>query len=401
MLGRICRLGIALATALGVSAALADEAPESIRLGYAISLTGPYAPGAESTGWSQYKLWQKDVNDAGGIYLKKYDKKVPVELVEYDDRSQIDEMLKLVERLIIEDKVDFVLAPWGSAMNMAVAPLLSKYKYPTIHLTASGEKIRGAAPRWPYSFWALTQPDYTAESMAGMLARFKEEGKIDGRIAIMSVADQLGIELNSAMVKAAEKHGIEVVYNKSYPLGVSDLSTQIREMAALEPDAFFGFSYPTDTFMLTEQSIVLGFSPKMFYTAVGTPFAPFKGKFGDKVEGIMGFGGLDIAAPGLAEYWQRHIDMWDRPSESGAVGAYATMEILKNAIEAVGEVDRDKVREYIAGNAHDTIWGQIKFEAQMNSDPWTTGQWQNGEFVGILPADKPNAQPVLFPKPKF
>ena len=45
--------------------------------------------------------------------------------------------------------------------------------------------------------------------------------------------------------------------------------------------------------------------------------------------------------------------------------------------------------------------GQIEFGEQMNTDPWTTGQWQDGEFVGILPADKPNAQPVLFPKPKF
>ena len=50
MFGRLARVGLVLATAFGASAALAEDAPESIRIGYAISLTGPYAPGAESTG---------------------------------------------------------------------------------------------------------------------------------------------------------------------------------------------------------------------------------------------------------------------------------------------------------------------------------------------------------------
>src|SRR4029453_8809466 len=98
------------------------QAPQSaLRIGYAISLSGPFAPGAQSTSWSQYKLWAKDVNDAGGIHLKKYERKNPCELIEYDDRSQPDEVIKLVERLILQDKVDLVLPPWGTHMNLAVA----------------------------------------------------------------------------------------------------------------------------------------------------------------------------------------------------------------------------------------------------------------------------------------
>jgi branched-chain amino acid transport system substrate-binding protein len=50
-------------------------APSSIRFGYAITQSGPLGPGAESTTLSQYKLWQKRVNDAGGIALKKFNKR--------------------------------------------------------------------------------------------------------------------------------------------------------------------------------------------------------------------------------------------------------------------------------------------------------------------------------------
>ena len=56
--------------------AQAQSAPDKLRFGYAVTMSGPLAPGADSTTISAYKLWQKRVNDAGGIMLKKYNKKL-------------------------------------------------------------------------------------------------------------------------------------------------------------------------------------------------------------------------------------------------------------------------------------------------------------------------------------
>lgn len=389
------------AATLGATAGMAQDAPETIRIGYAIALSGPYAPGAESTTWSQYKLWQDDVNKDGGIYLSKYDKKVPIELIAYDDRSQIEEAIRLTEKLILDDEVDLVLPPWGTTTNMAVAPVLNKYKYPALHWTSGSDTVKKFGERWPYSFWPLVHPTEAVTPIAEFLAEKKKAGEIPGRIAVMSVADQLGTELNNAMVAAAEKTGLEIVYNKSYPLGVSDLSAQINEMKALNPDAFFGFSYPTDTFMLTEQSIVNGFSPKLFYTAIGTPFPAFKGKFGDKVQGIMGYGGLNPDVPGHAEYQKRHMAMFNRPAEAGAAGNYATLQILQKAIEDAGEIDREKIRDNIASGTFDTVIGEFRFENQLTVNPWAAAQWQDGTFVGVFPKSREGARDVIFPKPAW
>src|SRR5262245_17529604 len=86
-------------------------APDKLRFGYAITQSGPLGPGADSTTISAYRLWQKTVNDAGGIMLKKFNKKVPVDFVSYDDQGKPDELLKLTERLIQQDRVDMVLSP--------------------------------------------------------------------------------------------------------------------------------------------------------------------------------------------------------------------------------------------------------------------------------------------------
>src|SRR5262245_46155527 len=193
------------ASLLGVSSlpmVARAQAPKSIRIGYAVALSGPYAPGAQSTIWSQYKLWAKDVNDAGGIMLKKYGAKVPVELIEYDDRSQTEEAIRLSERLILNDKVDLTLAPWGTAANLAAAPVFNKYEYPVIHFTAAADRIAQLGPRWPYSFWASVQPKPATTPLATMVKKLASEGKIKGRVAIVHAADQLGVEMATAMQEA-------------------------------------------------------------------------------------------------------------------------------------------------------------------------------------------------------
>ena len=159
-------------------------APDKLRFGYAITQSGPLGPGAESTTVSQYKLWQKRVNDAGGITLKKFNKKVPIEFVGYDDQGKPDELLKLTERLIQQDKVDMMLGPYATHMNLASAPIVNKYEYPVIMTTATTTKTYDLGPKWPYAFWNISQPKESTEPLAQALADLKKEGKIKGRVAV-------------------------------------------------------------------------------------------------------------------------------------------------------------------------------------------------------------------------
>jgi branched-chain amino acid transport system substrate-binding protein len=84
------------------------QAPRSIRIGYAISLSGSNAPGASITVLPNYRLWVKELNAAGGIMLKSVGKRLPIEVIEYDDHSSVDKALESVERLITQDRVDLI-----------------------------------------------------------------------------------------------------------------------------------------------------------------------------------------------------------------------------------------------------------------------------------------------------
>ena len=394
-------LHLAAATAaLGLTAgqsALAEDAPETIRIGFVASLSGPMAPGTLTTTVPNYRLWAKDVNEAGGLMLSKYGKRVPIELIELDDRSNIEDAVRLTERLITAEKVDLLLPPWSTGTNLAVAPVYAKYGYPLLANTAVNSMIPQLAKRWPNSFWFLGMPEEGSLALVNLLQKLNGEGKIGKKVAVVSVAHQFGAELMKAARPALEDAGFEIVYDANYPPDVKDLSGQIKAAKAESPDSFIAFSYPRDTIMLTEAAQVNEFDPKVFFTAVGTAFPVFKQKFGDKANGIFGIGGWDETLPGAKEYFDRHVAVTGQePDRWASPVTYASLQILQQAIERTGEIDRAKIIQEISTGTFDTIIGPVKLENNRLTRLWWIGQWQDGAFKGIAPTNMPNAvDPVL------
>jgi branched-chain amino acid transport system substrate-binding protein len=252
----------AIASTLAALAAPAlAQAPTAIRIGFAISKTGPNAGGANVTTLPNYQLWQRDVAAAGGITLAG-GRKLPVEFVEYDDRSNSEEAVRAIERLIDQDRVDFILPPWGTALNLAVGPALNRAGYPHLAVTAVTDRAPELARRWPNSFWLLGTSTEGGVAIAELLGKLASENHINRRVAMVSVADQFGIELATAGRAAFQRAGFTLVYDRSYPVGTQDLQPILAEAMRATPDAFVAFSYPPDTLALTEQARIAGFNPK-------------------------------------------------------------------------------------------------------------------------------------------
>src|SRR6218665_1257934 len=116
---------------------LANQAP--VRIGYAIARTGPWTGGAQISQEPNYILWAEQQNAAGGLNVKGVKRKI--ELVSYDDRSEVETTVRTYEKLMGSDKVDLILAPWGSNANFAVAPLANRFGYPLLAPTALSKQL--------------------------------------------------------------------------------------------------------------------------------------------------------------------------------------------------------------------------------------------------------------------
>ncbi|GAB3190921.1 amino acid ABC transporter substrate-binding protein [Hydrogenophaga aquatica] len=356
---------------------LAQSGP--VRVGYSMARTGPWTGGAQTSQEPNYLMWAEQQNQAGGLNVKGVRR--PIELISYDDRSDVETVIRTYEKLMGSDKVDLVLPPWGSGANFAVAPLANRYGYPFLAPTALSRRL--AELKLPYFFLLLQQP---APMVGAMIDMFKANGV--KTLACIYVDDLFGLENFAALKVALQGSGITMVEDKSYPGGVKDLSPVLRSMKDKAPDAFVGFTYPPDTILASRQAKEIGFNPKFFYASVGTAFPLYKQVMTPAgAEGVMGMGSWNSkTSAGAKAYFDAHVASQKKEPDRWASGAcWAGLEILTAAVGKVG-LDRKAIRDYVAGNTHKTIIGDIRFNGSENvGTPGTVGQWQKGEFEVVWP----------------
>jgi branched-chain amino acid transport system substrate-binding protein len=374
-------------------------AKDKIRIGQAISLSGPQAIGVSIAGGRIYVMWVEEVNKNGGIYVKEYGKKLPVELIRYDDRTDIGTMTKLLEKLILEDKVDFVFPPWGTAWLFAAAPIANKYKY--ILIGGPGGALKLKELNLPYFFQVLNFSETQAPALTDI---FKEVGVKSA--AVIYRGDLHGVEYGEAMVPYFEKKGIEVKMKKSYPPGIKDLSPLLKEAESLNVDAFCAASYPDGGMLLTGQALELGINFNAFFITV-TPFSPnlYRDTFGtNTVEGVMGGGAWNAkSSPGAKAFVDKFVARFGmEPDYWGGLYYWSSLQHFQQAIEKAGTLDQKKIRDIMATEKFETALGPFWYDKNRYfvNHPGEIGQWQKGVFEVIDPGEKRTAPP-LYPKPAW
>ena len=377
----------------------AAPAKDKIVIGQAISLSGPLAGAVQIAGGPIYELWVEEVNKKGGIFVKEYGKKLPVELKRYDDKSDIGTMTNLLEKLILQDKVDFVFPPWGTAWLFAAAPIANKYGY--ILIGGPGGALELKKLSLPYFFQVLNFSETQAPALANI---YKEVGVKS--VAVIFRGDLHGIEYGDAVAPFLKKAGIEVKMKKSYPPEIKDLSPLLKEAKALNVDAFFMADYPDGGMLVTGQAMELGINFKAFLITV-LPFSPnlYRDTFGAAaVEGVMGGGAWNAkTSPGAKELVDKFVARFKvEPDYWGGLFYWSSLQHFQQAIEKAGTLNQKKIRDVMAKEKFNTALGSFWYDKDryFANHPGEIGQWQKGVFEVIDVGAKRTAKP-LYPKPAW
>jgi branched-chain amino acid transport system substrate-binding protein len=331
--------------------------------------------------------------------VKEYGKKLPVELKRYDDKSDIGTMTNLLEKLILEDKVDFVFPPWGTAWLFAAAPIANKYGY--ILIGGPGGALKLKELNLPYFFQVLNFSETQAPALADI---FKEVGVKSA--AVIYRGDLHGIEYGDAMVPIFKQRGIDVKMSKSYPPGIKDLSPLLKEGKSLNVDAFCSACYPDGGMLLTGQSLELDINFNALFLTV-LPFSPnlYRDNFGvNVVEGVMGGGAWNAktsaGAKELVDKFKARFGV--EPDYWGGLFYWSSLQHFQQAIEKAGTLDQKKIRDIMATTKFDTALGPFWYDKNRYfvNHPGEIGQWQKGVFEVIDPGAKRTAPPE-YPKPPW
>lgn len=117
-------------TAYEVVLAASSQAPDSIKIGCTLGLTGRFAGNAIEVK-DGYEIGVQHINQAGGIFIKEFGKKIPIRLVLYDDESDPPKAAARYEKLFVEDKVTAYLGSFSTVVNTSLIAVAEKTRCPS------------------------------------------------------------------------------------------------------------------------------------------------------------------------------------------------------------------------------------------------------------------------------
>ena len=131
----VSAIAILLATSV---ASFAKVVGDKIVLGAAVSLTGKYSSNGVHT-QNGYNLAVERINSMGGV--KVGGKTYKFDIIYYDDESNPKRAAQLAERLISQDKVEFMLGPYSSGLTKAMAPVTEENKIPMVEANGASRSL--------------------------------------------------------------------------------------------------------------------------------------------------------------------------------------------------------------------------------------------------------------------
>ena len=369
--------------------------PEVVKIGASVSMTGNLARFGNMVK-NGYELWKTEVNAKGGI--KVGDKMLPVEIIYYDDQSDNQTSAKLTEKLITQDKVDFILGPFGSGATFATTAISEKYNIITIATLANAGKIYN---RGFQNVYAVLAP--ASRILYSFVDMLDAQSPKPEKIAIITPNDLFPVSVADGAKEYAESKGFEVVYFEEYTKGVKDLSSTILKIKNSGAEVLMATGYLEEAILtvrtLNEQKVDL----KAIAFTTGPELSDFRENLGVDANNIFGVSWWmplmkysDPLFGSASDYAKKYADMFG--SDLAYQGAAASQGglLLQAAIEKAGSLDTEAVREALRSYDGSTFWGPTKWsaEGQNVAGETVTFQIQNGEIKTVFPVEAAGADPV-------
>jgi branched-chain amino acid transport system substrate-binding protein len=359
-------VAVILATALaalgtGLDRAHAADAPPIV-IGGTLGLTGPFAePAADYK--AIYERWVGEVNKRGGLLGR------PVKLIIYNDEGTPTVAQQLYNRLLDQDQVDLVLAPYSTFVGGSIVPLVLSHRKLLFNGGFTGINIFRNAKGAMISSYPYQEPDFTRGVFD--LIKSLPADRRPKRAAVFTVQNPFPLVIRDGSagkggaLAFAKESGIEVVVNEQYPPTATDFSSLVQKAKAANADLLLELGTPPDSLQMARTVAQLGYRPAIFCTCgAQVTTLPAWPKLGTAAEGVFGTTaswpsqGFDGLAELAADYRARGLET----VSAYAISGYAILQVIEQAVTGANTLDEDKLKQYIYSHEFHTAAGNLRYQ---------------------------------------
>jgi branched-chain amino acid transport system substrate-binding protein len=411
MLSRIFFLLSLLPVAFAGSAH-AETAPSEIKIGSLYASSGPFASISMPV-YDTLKMWVDQTNASGGVFVKPFNKKIPVKLVSYDDQSSTATAATLYNQLITQDKVDLLVADSGSVLTSVAVPIAKEHKMFLFDVSGTGgtfftkDNPYIALMADPVStIW----PKYIADFL-------NSTGVAEGikTVAILYATNDFTTTQANAVrgfIKDAGK--LQIVYDQGVPTSTSNYTVLINNIAAKNPDAVLHLGYAGNDIAFFRN---LQDSGQKFRFVFGI----YPGEEQEELTKNVGAAGLMNVfsyvppsaynyAPNFGPTLEQFREMWDKALLPGvafganAVYGYMTGLVIERALATTESLDQMAIHNavFALSGKLKTMDGTFAVDdmGAQTGEITPLGQLQDDgkgglKLVVVYPPDLVNGKPII------
>ncbi|MHB1774048.1 MAG: amino acid ABC transporter substrate-binding protein [Acidimicrobiales bacterium] len=346
---------------------------QPIVVGMSASKTGAFqVDGIASVEGNEYAATA--VNEHGGWLGRK------IKLVTINDQSEASKAQQAYDKLITQEKVNFVIGPYAPELAAAAGAVATRNHYVMLDPETALPIIKG-------SRWAIQDEPSASLFMQGFPAFAAKEGL--KTIAIIGINNAFGEACVNGQKKEATEAGMSVVYTDEYaPEG--NTTSVAEAIKGHNPAAVDVCSFFSDGVAATKALNKVGFRPKMLGVSIAPSEPTFTASVGKLAERVIS---TETWAPGLKtegneEFVKGFTKQFGHPPDYHAANGYASMQVLGDAIASAKSFEQSKVLEALYSHTYHTVLGT--FELNNEAVAYTYGMYlyqiQNGQHKLIYPS---------------
>jgi len=346
----------ALGVVLMVGVAGAAQAQEVLKIGG----VGPLSGGGTAWGLAAQRgmeLAVEDVNAAGGV--KAGGKTFQLALIMYDDQYTGQGGKVAAERLVNQDKVQFIIGPVGSPPALGVISVTNPAKVIAMTNGYAPQILKNDTPN-PYNFRIYNT---NIEFGPPMIKWIRENVPQIKKVALIAPNDAVGQSVTPALAEDYRKQGFEAVLDL-FERGTKEFTPLILRMMAQKVDAFeFDGNSPGDAGLMLKQIRQAGFKGHVMQVG-GPAIDEIMEIAGPAAEGFLSYDVFDWDTPP----GQRLRAAYEKKYGKGIINAfvpafYHAVLLLTESIKRADSIETDKVRSAIeTTDGYDAgVYGPIKW----------------------------------------
>ena len=389
--------------ACGTTNSGSTSSGEPIVFGAAVSLTGAQSKEGGLTKQG-YDLWLDWINQQGGIVVNNV--KHPVQIKYEDDQSNPNLSATLVQKLITDEKSQFILGPYGSAASATDAVVAEKNGIPMVEANGAAQSIFSHG--YKYTFGVLSPAFKYLTGVLDMAATLSPKPTT---IAILSANDSFSVEVARAIQEYAPTKGMQIVFNKQYPAAAPDVSGLVSQAKAANPDMVMNSGHLAEAIAINKAAKQLSLNAKIFAYSVGPSTPDFIKALGADADYVYDGSqwtpqvkyqpSFYLSVADYSKAYEKKYGTSEAPDYHVAESTAACLAFQK-ALENAGSLDPTKVRDALVKLDVMTFFGQLKFDDRGINiyKPMVVEQIQKGVHYTVFPPDVANGKPQ-YPTPAW